>query len=44
MTGGQVNGSYLRFVVDTGATYVNIPASEVRRLGIDLAGRSAAPP
>ena len=38
VTGGQVNGSYLRFVVDTGATYVNIPASEVRRLGIDLAG------
>jgi len=38
VTGGQVNGSYLRFVVDTGATYVNIPASEVRRLGIDLGG------
>lgn len=38
VTGGQVNGAYLRFVVDTGATYVNIPASEVRRLGIDLAG------
>ena len=38
VTGGQVNGTYLRFVVDTGATYVNIPASEVRRLGIDLVG------
>jgi aspartyl protease family protein len=38
VTAGQVNGSYLRFVVDTGATYVNIPASEARRLGIDLAG------
>jgi len=38
VTDGQVNGAYLRFVVDTGATYVNIPASEMRRLGIDLAG------
>jgi aspartyl protease family protein len=38
VTSGQVNGAHLRFVVDTGATYVNIPASEIRRLGIDLAG------
>ena len=34
---GQVNGTYLRFVLDTGATYVSIPASQARRLGIDLA-------
>jgi aspartyl protease family protein len=33
---GQVNGAYMRFVVDTGATYVAIPASEAQRLGIDL--------
>jgi aspartyl protease family protein len=33
---GQVNGNHLRFVVDTGATYVAIPASEARRLGVDL--------
>ncbi|HZZ94637.1 MAG TPA: TIGR02281 family clan AA aspartic protease [Usitatibacter sp.] len=38
VTGGQVNGAYLRFMVDTGATYVSIPVSEARRLGIDLAG------
>ena len=34
---GQVNGNHIRFVVDTGATYVAIPASEARRLGVDLA-------
>jgi len=33
---GQVNGNHIRFVVDTGATYVAIPASEARRLGVDL--------
>jgi aspartyl protease family protein len=36
VTAGQVNGAYVRFVVDTGATFVSIPASEARRLGIDL--------
>jgi aspartyl protease family protein len=38
VTAGQVNGAYLRFMVDTGATYVSIPVSEARRLGIDLKG------
>jgi len=33
---GQVNGNHIRFVVDTGATYVAIPASEARRLGVDM--------
>jgi aspartyl protease family protein len=36
VTSGQVNGGHIRFVIDTGATYVAIPTSEARRLGIDL--------
>lgn len=32
---GQVNGSRMRFLVDTGATLVTLPASEAQRLGID---------
>jgi aspartyl protease family protein len=32
---GQVNGSHIRFMVDTGATLVSIPISEAARLGID---------
>lgn len=35
---GQVNGAHMRFLVDTGATFVSIPASEASRLGIDLRG------
>jgi len=35
-TQGQINGSSVRFLVDTGATLVSLPASEARRLGIDL--------
>lgn len=35
MTSGQVNGNSVRFMVDTGATLVAIPASEARRLRID---------
>jgi aspartyl protease family protein len=34
-TDGQLNGRSVRFVVDTGATLVSIPASEARRLSID---------
>lgn len=34
-TEGQINGARIRFLVDTGATLVTIPASEARRLGID---------
>jgi aspartyl protease family protein len=34
-TDGQLNGRSARFVVDTGATLVSIPASEARRLSID---------
>lgn len=33
---GQVNGAHVRFLVDTGATFVSIPASDAARLGIDL--------
>jgi len=36
MTAGQVNGNSVRFMVDTGATLVSIPANEARRLGIDF--------
>ncbi len=32
---GQVNGSRMRFLVDTGATLVTLPATEAKRLGID---------
>jgi aspartyl protease family protein len=34
---GQVNGGHVRFLVDTGATTVALPAADARRLGIDLA-------
>ena len=34
-TDGQVNGMPIRFVVDTGATLVALPASEARRLSLD---------
>lgn len=32
---GQINGGAIRFVVDTGATAIAIPASDAVRLGID---------
>jgi aspartyl protease family protein len=35
MAEGQVNGAHVRFLVDTGATLVTLPASEAKRLGID---------
>jgi aspartyl protease family protein len=35
---GQVNGAHVRFLVDTGATFVSLPASDAARLGIDLRG------
>jgi aspartyl protease family protein len=39
---GQVNGARMRFLVDTGATLVTLPATEARRLGIDyLRGQPA---
>ena len=34
-TDGAVNGSPLRFLVDTGATVVALPAADARRLGLD---------
>lgn len=37
MTEGAVNGLPVRFLVDTGATYVTLPAVEARRLGVNLA-------
>jgi aspartyl protease family protein len=35
-TAGRVNGSEVRFLVDTGATLVALPLADARRLGIDL--------
>lgn len=35
LTSGQINGNAVRFMVDTGATLVALPASEARRLGLD---------
>lgn len=32
---GSINGGSVRFLVDTGATFVSLPASEARRLGIN---------
>jgi len=32
---GSINGGSVRFLVDTGATLVSLPASEARRLGIN---------
>ncbi len=32
---GQVNGEPIRFVVDTGATFITLPAREASRLGLD---------
>jgi aspartyl protease family protein len=39
---GEVNGRTVRFIVDTGATLISLPASDARRLGIDyLKGQKA---
>ncbi len=35
MAEGQINGGAIRFVVDTGATTIAIPASDANRLRID---------
>jgi aspartyl protease family protein len=35
VTIGSINGGSVRFLVDTGATLVALPAAEARRLGID---------
>jgi aspartyl protease family protein len=36
-TDAQVNGSHIRFLVDTGATVVSIPMNDAQRLGISYA-------
>ena len=35
ITDAMVNGAHIRFLVDTGATYVSIPVADASRLGID---------
>ena len=35
---GTVNGGHMRFLVDTGATAVSLPASDAIRLGLDYRG------
>jgi aspartyl protease family protein len=36
-TDAQVNGSHIRFMVDTGATLISIPMAEAQRLGVEYA-------
>jgi aspartyl protease family protein len=36
VTEGAINGNPLRFIVDTGATFIAIPGAEATRLGIDF--------
>jgi len=35
VTMGSINGGSVRFLVDTGATFVTLPATEAKRLGIN---------
>ena len=43
VTVGQINGQTVKFLVDTGASFVSINSSEAKRLGINyLAGEKAA--
>ena len=37
MTSGTINGSSVRFIVDTGASFISLGASDARRIGIDAA-------
>ena len=37
-TGGSINGKAVRFLVDTGATYVSMGVNEAERLGLDYRG------
>lgn len=42
LTTGNINGTTVRFLVDTGATMISLGASEARRIGIDAGkGQSA---
>lgn len=36
-TNGTINGKTVRFVVDTGATFVSMGAEQARQLGVDIA-------
>ena len=43
VTTGQINGRSVRFLVDTGATFISFSSSEAKRLGIDyLNGQRAS--
>jgi aspartyl protease family protein len=43
VTTGQINGQTVKFLVDTGASFVSLSSSEARRLGLNyLAGEKAA--
>src|SRR5262245_10071466 len=35
LTDGQVNGGTVRFLIDTGATMIALPAAEARRIGVN---------
>lgn len=41
-TQGQINGYSVRFLVDTGATLISLPATEARRIGLDLSSAKRA--
>jgi len=36
VTDGQINGSHIRFLVDTGATLISMSAADAQRLGVDF--------
>ena len=43
VTTGQINGSSVRFLVDTGASYISLASGEAKRLGISyLEGQRAS--
>lgn len=42
MADGAINGAGLRFLVDTGATLISIPAAEAKRLGVSYLGGERA--
>jgi aspartyl protease family protein len=42
VTSGQVNGGSVRFLVDTGATLVALPAADAKRLGLNYIGGERA--
>src|SRR5258708_13161291 len=40
---GMINGGYMRFIVDTGATTISLAAADATRLGIDYRSSRRGP-